>query len=226
MWDRDSELNLYTRNRWHLAKVSMDFRQGKTDLMQIQKLLTGFCVGLPSDSKIVFGPKNYGTHERNAVGMNSIAAGFLDNSIEISADEINDRFHNDIPMMLEEEKVLRAFRQARDMYVYTNRRVFIVDTKGMTGQRVKYKSIPFKHIHGFDFETAGHMDRDAELYCYTTIADILSVAIPRCVGLLRTKQSILVKHTDIYEMGLMMMNYTVFAEHTADDAEPEIEVTF
>jgi Bacterial PH domain len=41
IWDRDSELNLYTRNRWSLAKVDMDFRSGKTDIMQIQQLLSG-----------------------------------------------------------------------------------------------------------------------------------------------------------------------------------------
>ncbi len=41
IWDRDSELNLYTRNRWNLAKVDMDFRSGKTDIMQIQQLLSG-----------------------------------------------------------------------------------------------------------------------------------------------------------------------------------------
>jgi hypothetical protein len=41
IWDRDSELNLYTRNRWYLAKVEMDFRSGKTDIMQIQQLLSG-----------------------------------------------------------------------------------------------------------------------------------------------------------------------------------------
>ena len=70
------------------------------------------------------------------------------------------------------------------------------------------------------------MDRDAELYCYTTIAKIISSGLPRSVGLLRTKQSILVKHTDIYEMGSIMMNYTSFVEQTADDAEPEIVVTF
>jgi hypothetical protein len=28
IWDRDSELNLYTRNRWHIAKINMDFRSG------------------------------------------------------------------------------------------------------------------------------------------------------------------------------------------------------
>jgi hypothetical protein len=105
--------------------------------MQIQKMLSGFIVGLPSDGKMVFGPKNLANHERNAVGWNSLAAGFFDNSKEIPVAEINDKFHNDIPMLLEEEQVLRAFRQARDMFIYTNRRLLEVDTKGMSGQRVK-----------------------------------------------------------------------------------------
>ena len=84
----------------------------------------------------------------------------------------------------------------------------------------------YKHIDGFEFETAGHLDYDAEIYCYTTIADVVSNGIPRVVGLLNTKQSIQIKHTDIYEMGKLMMHYTVFAEKTADDAEPEIVVTY
>jgi len=105
IWDRDSELNLYTRNRWHIAKVDMDFRSGKTDIMQIQKLMAGFCVGLPSDSKMVFGPKDYSRHERNAVNMSSLAAAFFGNSKEIDAGEMNEKFHNDIPVMLEEEQV-------------------------------------------------------------------------------------------------------------------------
>eukprot|EP00934_Nitzschia_sp_Nitz4_P001229 Nitzschia sp. Nitz4//scaffold122_size67431//29226//31869//NITZ4_006084-RA/size67431-augustus-gene-0.56-mRNA-1//-1//CDS//3329534400//1229//frame0 len=226
IWDRDSELNLYTRNRWHLAKLDMDFRSGKTDILQIQKLLTGFVVGLPTDSKIHFGPKNYENHERKPVGWNSLAAGFFDNSKEIEAGEIDSAFHSDIPLLLQEETVLRAFCQARDMYVYTNRRFIIVDTKGLSGQRVKYKSIPYKSIDGFEFETAGHMDRDAEIYCYTTVSDIYSNGIPRSVGVLRTKQSILVKHTDIYEMGKLMLDHTVFGTKPQADYEPEIEVIF
>mmetsp|Transcript_8730 Transcript_8730/g.13951 ORF Transcript_8730/g.13951 Transcript_8730/m.13951 type:complete len:662 (-) Transcript_8730:1578-3563(-) len=77
MWDRDCELNLYTRNRWHVAKIDMDFRQGKCDIMQIQRLLSAFIVGRHTDSKVVFGPKNYANHERKFVGWNSLAAGFF-----------------------------------------------------------------------------------------------------------------------------------------------------
>jgi hypothetical protein len=146
VWDRDSELNLYTRNLWDLAKVEMDFRSGKTDILQIQKMLASFIVGLPEDSKIVFGPKNYGKHSKNKVGMNSLAVGFFDNSKEVSAEELNQKFHFDMPLLLEEERVLRAFAQARDQFVYTNRRLIIVDTKGVSGQRVKYKSFPYRYV--------------------------------------------------------------------------------
>lgn len=226
IWDRDSELNLYTRNRWHLAKIDMDFRSGKTDIMQIQKLLTGFVIGRPTDSKIRFGPKDYSNHERKGLGWNSVAAGFFDNSKEIDPSEIDAKLHFDIPMLLEEEKVLRAFQQARDMFLYTNRRFLIIDTKGLSGQRVKYKSIPYKHVDAIEFETAGHMDRDAEVYCHTSISDLWGIGIPRSVGLTRTKQSILVKHTDIYEIGKLLLDRTLFDDIPTEDVEPEIEVFF
>jgi Bacterial PH domain len=227
IWDMDSELKLYTRNRWHLAKIDLEYRSGKTDIMQIQKLLSAFIVGRHTDSKLIFGPKNYGSHERKAVGFSSLAAGFFDHSKEIESHDINAKLHTDIPMLLEEENVLRAFCQARDMFVYTNRRLLIVDTKGLSGQRVQYKTIPYKYIHGFEFETAGHLDRDAEVYCYTTISKIHNDDVPRAVGLLQTKQSILVKHTDIYEIGKLLADHTIFDEsRTKEDVEPEIEVIF
>jgi len=224
IWDRDSELILYTRNRWHIAKMEMDFRAGKTDIIQIQKFLAGFVVGLPTDTKLVFGPKDYSNHERKVVGFNSLAAGFFDNSKEIDASELNSHFHNEIPLLLEEETILRAFRQARDMFLYTNRRFLIVDTKGLSGQKVMYKSIPWRHVDGFEFETAGHMDRDAEIYCYTTISDILFDGTPRNVLLLTTKQSILVKHTDIYEIGKLVADHTLFGDKPKDNEHPEVEI--
>jgi hypothetical protein len=141
-WDRDSELTLYTRNRWHLARIDMDFRAGKTDIMQISEMLSGFIIGRADDPKMVFRPKNYENHENNAIGFGSVVAGFLDNSKEIETAEINTKLHDEIPMLLQAEQVLRAFQQGRDFFIYTNRRFLIIDTKGLTGQRVSYKSIP------------------------------------------------------------------------------------
>jgi hypothetical protein len=172
---------------------------------------------------MVFKTKDYANHERNAVGWNSLAAGFFDNSKEIDTTEINAKFHSEIPMLLEEEAVLRAFAQARDMFLYTNRRLIIVDTKGLSGQRVKYKSIPYKHMDGFMFETAGHLDRDAEIYIYCETSEIWSDDIPRAVGQMSTKQSILVKHTDIYEVGQLILEHSIFGKIPKKPAEPEIE---
>ena len=102
MWDRDSELTINTRNRWHLAEINMDFRSGKTDIMAVQRLLSGFIVGLPEDSKLVFGPMDYSNHERNRVGLNSLGAAFFDNAKEIKdVSELNSKFHNEIPLLLE-----------------------------------------------------------------------------------------------------------------------------
>ena len=172
---------------------------------------------------MVFKKKSYDNHERNAVGMNSLAAGFFDNSKEVDTIEIDAKLHSEIPLLLEEEKVLRAFAQARDMFLYTNRRFIILDTKGLSGQRVKYKSIPYKHMAGFVFETAGHMDRDAEIYTYSETSEIWSNGIPRSVGQMVTKQSILVKNTDIYEIGHLILDHTIFGKIPQKAVEPEIE---
>jgi hypothetical protein len=68
----------------------------------------------------------------------------------------------------------------------------------------------YRYVKAIEFETAGHMDRDAELYMYTTIADIVKKDYPRDVGLTRTKMSVLVASTDIYEMGKLVLDHTFF----------------
>jgi len=68
------------------------------------------------------------------------------------------------------------------------------------------------------------MDRDAELYCFTSISDIANDGTPRDVGLFTTKHSILVKHTDIYEMGQLVAHNTLFGDKPNDSENPEIKV--
>eukprot|EP00957_Ditylum_brightwellii_P010163 767986-Ditylum_brightwellii.AAC.1 len=213
----------------------MDFRAGKTDIMQIQKLLSGFIVGLPSDPKMIFHPKNYESTEGKALGLSSFGAVFEDGMKEIDTTDLNAKYHNDLPLLLEEEKILRAFQLARDIFLYTNRRLIDVDTKGLTGKRIKYKSVPYKHVHGFAFETAGHLDNDAEAYAYTTISQVYSNGPPRSVGILKVKQSMLVKYTNVYEIGQLLLEHVIFGKLTKEGApkdeediviNPEIEIIF
>lgn len=70
------------------------------------------------------------------------------------------------PVLAGEEQVMRAFRVIRDMIVFTDKRLILIDKQGLTGSKVEYHSIPYKSISHFSVETAGHFDMDAELKIY------------------------------------------------------------
>ena len=179
----------------------MDFRTGKADIQQLNKFLSALIIGLPSDSKVDFAAKNVNSGEREANPIKGSSFGMLDNCWEIDAAEIDKKLRSDPDILLKEEKVLRAFQSGRDVDAYTNRRMITIDTKGLSGKRVKYKSIPFHQVFGYEFETNGPLDRDAEIYLHTEITKVYTHGPPRSVTGLTTKQSLLVKDIDIYEIG-------------------------
>ncbi len=49
------------------------------------------------------------------------------------------------------------------MFIFTNKRLILVDKQGMTARKIEYHSIPYKAITHFSIETAGNFDLDAEL---------------------------------------------------------------
>lgn len=61
------------------------------------------------------------------------------------------------------EQVELAYQLVRDAVLLTNRRIILIDKQGMTGKKVAYQSIPWRSVHRFTVETAGHFDLDAEL---------------------------------------------------------------
>ena len=90
--------------------------------------------------------------------------GFLDailgNSAEIDVSEVSEEL---APILGDNETIARVFKEIRDMYVFTSKRLVIIDKQGLTGRKVEYHSIPYKAITQFKLETAGHFDLDAEL---------------------------------------------------------------
>ncbi|KPL91328.1 PH domain-containing protein [Herpetosiphon geysericola] len=61
------------------------------------------------------------------------------------------------------EQVQRAYQLIRDFFIFTDKRLILVDKQGITGSKVEYHSIPYRSITHFSIETAGHFDLDAEL---------------------------------------------------------------
>ena len=56
-----------------------------------------------------------------------------------------------------------AYKLIRDLIVFTNKRLLLIDKQGMSGKKVEYHSIPYRSIVHFSIETAGTFDLDAEL---------------------------------------------------------------
>ena len=66
-------------------------------------------------------------------------------------------------ILSDNEEVDVAFKLVRDLIVFTDKRMILVDKQGLTGKKIEYHSIPYKSISHFSVETAGRFDLDAEL---------------------------------------------------------------
>ncbi len=71
-------------------------------------------------------------------------------------------------LLTEGERIEIGFKLIRDLFVFTNKRMIIVDVQGLTGKKVEYKSISYDKIVQFSIESAGHFDLDAELKIWVT----------------------------------------------------------
>src|SRR3954466_12835135 len=61
------------------------------------------------------------------------------------------------------EQVQAAYQLVRDAFLFTDRRLILIDKQGVTGRKVEYHTVPYKAITHFSVETAGTFDLDAEL---------------------------------------------------------------
>lgn len=86
--------------------------------------------------------------------------GLMGNASELNASEVQQEFAD---LFTEGENVERAYRLIRDMFVFTNKRLILIDKQGLTGKKTEYHSFPYRSITHFSIETAGRFDLDAEL---------------------------------------------------------------
>jgi hypothetical protein len=89
-----------------------------------------------------------------------LLSGLLGNASTIDPEGLADELG---PILAAEETIEVAFRVIRDQFVFTSKRLMLIDKQGLTGKKVEYLSIPYKAITRFSVETAGHFDLDAEL---------------------------------------------------------------
>ncbi|MGX9134478.1 PH domain-containing protein [Rummeliibacillus sp. JY-2-4R] len=86
--------------------------------------------------------------------------GIMGNATEVRLDLVE---HEVKDLLAKNERVEQAYKLLRDLFVFTNRRLLLIDKQGVTGKKTEYHSIPYKSIVHFSIETAGTFDIEAEM---------------------------------------------------------------
>ena len=90
--------------------------------------------------------------------------GLLSGLIGLTSDVDVDQIRSDLePLLVSDETIVLAFQVVRDVLVFTDLRLIIIDKQGMTGRKRHIQSIPYRSITMFSIETAGHFDVDSEM---------------------------------------------------------------
>jgi len=93
--------------------------------------------------------------------------GILGNASAVSEKDVQEELQ---PILFPGETVDKAYKLIRDMFVFTDKRLILIDKQGVTGKKVEYMSLPYKSIARFSIETAGTFDLDAELKIWISSA--------------------------------------------------------
>lgn len=89
--------------------------------------------------------------------------GLFGNSREVDTKEVQTDLD---AILVQDENIVRAFKIIRDLFIFTDKRLILIDKQGLTGKKAEYHSIPYKSISHFSVETAGTFDMDAEMKIY------------------------------------------------------------
>jgi len=84
----------------------------------------------------------------------------LGNASTVSQEELVKQYGQ---LLLDGEEIELGFKLIRDTFIFTSKRLILIDRQGLTGSKTEYKSISYKSISRFSVETAGTFELDAEL---------------------------------------------------------------
>ncbi len=90
----------------------------------------------------------------------SLFDSILGHASEISVEKAQIEFQ---PLLIEGEHLEKVYKLIRDLIIFTNKRLILVDKQGITGSKAEYHTIPYSSVIRFSKESAGLLDLDAEL---------------------------------------------------------------
>lgn len=97
----------------------------------------------------------------------------MGNASKVSLEKLNEKYGR---LLINDEVIELGFQLLRDTFMFTNKRLILIDIQGLAGSKVEYLSMPYKNISRFSLETAGTFDLDAELKIWISSENLPSVS--------------------------------------------------
>lgn len=97
----------------------------------------------------------------------------LENANQVSGEDLTVKYAN---LLIENEVVELGFSLIRDVFMFTNKRLILIDVQGISGKKVEYQSLPYKSMSRFSLETAGTFDLDSELKIWISSQELPTVS--------------------------------------------------
>jgi len=193
-FDRDSELKINLRTPWK-AEMHRDFKSGKADIVSIQALIAAKTLGAPGRPSDF---ANDNTIKKGAEhgNMEKLIAFLGEKHLQMDPKTVEQKFKTELPILQDDEDVELAYKHGRDMFVVTTKRVLNIDVQGMRGNKVEFKSFPFKNITGFSVQSAGTLSRTVKAYMHVSALQ----GVPNPVVDLKIETEFAKKDTDIFEL--------------------------
>lgn len=84
----------------------------------------------------------------------------MGNASAVNVEDLANEFG---PILIPGEEIESAFVVWRDKWVFTTKRLILLDIQGLTGSKREYMTIPYRSIDRYTIETAGTLDDDCEM---------------------------------------------------------------
>ena len=85
------------------------------------------------------------------------------NSVAITKEEAKKQIGD---ILVPKEDIFASFKGFRDLIIFTNERLIVVDIQGISGKKRSFKSIPYSQISVFTKESAGTLDMNNSIVLY------------------------------------------------------------
>ena len=79
-------------------------------------------------------------------------------------------------LLCENETIEIGFKIFRDTFIFTTKRLILINKQGIIGKKTEYLSVSYRSISRFSVETAGTFDLEAELKIWNSSEQTPSIS--------------------------------------------------